>query len=215
MGLAGFGESDSLFGATWAMFDLATAQDVLGKQEARHDLGGRRAGVSAIELQRSISEVLPEGAEAVTQATVVSEAQDQISTGLGFLRTAFLVFAFVSLFVGAFIIFNTFAIILAQRTRELALFRALGASGRQVMTSVLVEAFVIGVVSSVIGVLAGIGIAILLKSAECDGVRDPGFGNGHPRQDDRRLAHRGDARHDDRRVRPGPSSGSRRRSRPP
>ena len=67
------------------------------------------------------------------------------------------------MFVGAFIIFNTFAIILAQRTRELALFRALGASGRQVMTSVLVEAFVIGVVSSVIGVLAGIGIAILLK----------------------------------------------------
>ena len=98
----------------------------------------------------------------MTQATVVSGAQDQISTGLGFLRTAFLVFAFVSLFVGAFIIFNTFAIILAQRTRELALFRALGASGRQVMTSVLVEAFVIGVVSSAIGVL-GIGIAILLK----------------------------------------------------
>ena len=210
MGLAGFGESDSLFGATWAMFDLATAQDVLGKQGKLDTISVvAEPGVSAIELQRSISEVLPEGAEAVTQATVVSEAQDQISTGLGFLRTAFLVFAFVSLFVGAFIIFNTFAIILAQRTRELALFRALGASGRQVMTSVLVEAFVIGVVSSVIGVLAGIGIAILLKGAECDGVRDPGFGNGHPRQDDRRLAHRGDARHDDRRVRPGPSSGSR------
>ncbi len=109
--------------------------------------------------------MLPNGVEAVTQATVVSEAQDQISTGLGFLRTAFLVFAFVSLFVGAFIIFNTFSIILAQRTRELALFRALGASGRQVMTSVLVEAFVIGVVSSVVGVLVGIGIAILLKGA--------------------------------------------------
>ena len=164
VGLAGFGESDSLFGATWAMFDLATAQDVLGKQGKLDTISVvAEPGVSAVELQRSISEVLPEGAEAVTQATVVSEAQDQISTGLGFLRTAFLVFAFVSLFVGAFIIFNTFAIILAQRTRELALFRALGASGRQVMTSVLVEAFVIGVVSSVIGVLAGIGIAILLK----------------------------------------------------
>ena len=109
--------------------------------------------------------MLPDGTEAVTAATVTSEAQDQISTGLGFLRTAFLVFAFVALFVGAFIIFNTFAIIVAQRTRELALFRALGASGRQVMTSVMVEAVVIGLVSSALGVLLGIGIAILLKGA--------------------------------------------------
>ncbi|HET9250400.1 MAG TPA: FtsX-like permease family protein, partial [Actinomycetota bacterium] len=96
---------------------------------------------------------------------VTAEAQDQISTGLGFLRTAFLVFAFVALFVGAFIIFNTFAIIVAQRTRELALFRALGASGRQVMMSVMVEALAIGLVSSALGVLLGIGIAILLKGA--------------------------------------------------
>ena len=122
-------------------------------------------GVSGVELQRRIAEVLPDGTEAVTAATVASEAQDQISTGLGFLRTAFLVFAFVSLFVGAFIIFNTFAIIVAQRTRELALFRALGASGRQVMTSVVIEAVVIGLVSSALGVLFGIGIAILLKGA--------------------------------------------------
>jgi putative ABC transport system permease protein len=166
VGLAGFGESDSLFGATWAMFDLATAQDVLGKQGKLDSISVvAEPGVSGVELQRSISGVLPKGVEAVTQATVVSEQQDQISTGLGFLRTAFLIFAFVSLFVGAFIIFNTFAIILAQRTRELALFRALGASGRQVMTSVLVEALVIGVLASAIGVLAGIGIAILLKGA--------------------------------------------------
>jgi putative ABC transport system permease protein len=166
VGIAGYGEGDSLFGATWALFDLPTAQNVLGREGQLDSVSVvAEEGVSGVELQRRIAEVLPEGAEAVTAATVTSEAQDQISTGLGFLRTAFLVFAFVALFVGAFIIFNTFAIIVAQRTRELALFRALGASGRQVMTSVMVEALVIGLVASALGVLLGIGIAILLKGA--------------------------------------------------
>jgi putative ABC transport system permease protein len=166
VGVAGYGDADSLGGATWALFDLPTAQRVLGKEGELDSVSvvGEQ-GVSGVELQRRIAEVLPKGVEAVTAATVTAEAQDQISTGLGFLRTAFLVFAFVALFVGAFIIFNTFAIIVAQRTRELALFRALGASGRQVMTSVLIEATVIGIVSSLLGVLAGIGIAILLKGA--------------------------------------------------
>ncbi len=122
--------------------------------------------------------MLPEGVEAVTAVTVASEAHDQISQGLGFLRTAFLVFAFVALFVGAFIIFNTFTIIVAQRTRELALFRALGASRRQVMTSVVIEALVVGVISSVLGVLAGIGIAILLKALlSATGFDIPASGN--------------------------------------
>ena len=166
VGVAGYGDGGSLFGATWALFDLPTAQQVLGKEGELDSISVvAQEGESGIELQSRIAEVLPPDAEAVTAATVTSEAQDQISTGLGFLRTAFLVFAFVALFVGAFIIFNTFAIIVAQRTRELALFRALGASGRQVMTSVLVEAVVIGIVASLIGVLVGIGIAILLKSA--------------------------------------------------
>jgi putative ABC transport system permease protein len=164
VGVAGYGDGGSLFGATWALFDLPTAQRMLGR-EGRLDSVSVVAedGVSGVELQRRIAEVLPDGVEAVTAATVVSEAQDQISTGLGFLRTAFLVFAFVALFVGAFIIFNTFAIIVAQRTRELALFRTLGASGRQVMTSVVVEALVVGLVSSALGALVGIGIAALLK----------------------------------------------------
>lgn len=164
VGVAGYGDSDSLLGATWALFDLRTAQRVLGREGKLDSISVvADEGVSGVELQRQIAEVLPTGVEAVTAATVASEAQDQVSTGLGFLRTAFLVFAFVALFVGAFIIFNTFAIIVAQRTRELALFRALGASGRQVMTSVVIEAFVVGLVSSALGVLAGIGIAIVLK----------------------------------------------------
>ena len=179
VGIAGYGdEGGSLFGATWALFDLPTAQQVLGKEGELDSIAVvAEQGASGVDLTRRISEVLPEGVEAVTAATVTSEAQDQINTGLGFLRTAFLVFAFVALFVGAFIIFNTFAIIVTQRTRELALFRALGASGRQVMTSVLIEAVVIGIVSSLLGVLVGIGIAILLKGVlNATGIEIPASG---------------------------------------
>ncbi|HEY7659521.1 MAG TPA: FtsX-like permease family protein [Actinomycetota bacterium] len=178
VGVAGYGDVDSLFGATWALFDLPTAQQVLGREGELDSVSVvAEPDVSGVDLQRRIAEVLPDGVEAVTAATVTAEVQDQVSTGLGFLRTAFLVFAFVSLFVGAFIIFNTFTIIVAQRTRELALFRALGASGRQVMTSVVIEAVVIGFVSSILGVVVGIGIAILLKSVlNATGLEIPASG---------------------------------------
>jgi putative ABC transport system permease protein len=165
VGVASYGDGGSLFGATWALFDLPTAQAVLGKEGELDSVSVvAEEGTSGVALQREIAAALPDSAEAVTAATVTREMQDEISTGLGFLRTAFLVFAFVALFVGAFIIFNTFAIIVAQRTRELALFRALGASPRQVMISVIVEALVVGVVASVVGVVVGIGLASLLKT---------------------------------------------------
>jgi putative ABC transport system permease protein len=178
VGIAGYGQGDSLGGATWALFDLPTAQKVLGKEGELDSVSVvGDPDVGAVELQQRISQVLPKGVEAVTAATVISETQDQVATGLGFLRTAFLVFAFVALFVGAFIIFNTFSIIVAQRIRELALFRALGASGRQVMTSVLIEAVVVGVVSSLLGIVVGIGIAIVLKSLlNAAGVEIPSSG---------------------------------------
>ena len=71
-----------------------------------------------------------------------------------------LVFAGIAMFVGAFIINNTFSIIVAQRTREMAMLRAIGASGRQVKRSVLIEALVVGVVASAVGLVAGIGVAV-------------------------------------------------------
>ena len=83
--------------------------------------------------------------------------------GLGFLRTALLVFAFVALFVGAFVIFNTFNIVVTQRTREMGLLQALGASRGQVFTSVIIESLVIGLLGSALGLAAGIGLAVLLK----------------------------------------------------
>ncbi|MGI8576058.1 MAG: FtsX-like permease family protein [Egibacteraceae bacterium] len=78
---------------------------------------------------------------------------------LGFFTTGLLVFAGVSLFVGAFIIYTTFTIIVAQRTRELALLRAVGASRRQVLSSVLVEALTVGLVGSLVGLVLGFGVA--------------------------------------------------------
>lgn len=165
VGVAGYGEGDSLMGATWALFDLATAQQVLGREGQVDSISiVAEQDAPLVTLQRGVAEVLPDGAEVVTGATLANEAQEQVTEGLGFFRTALLVFAFVALFVGAFIIFNTFAILVAQRTRELALFRVLGATARQVMTSVVVEAIVVGLVSSALGVLAGIGIAMALRA---------------------------------------------------
>ncbi len=163
-GIAGFGDADNLAGATLALFDTPTAQDVLGKTGVFDEIGVvAEPGVTAVQLQQRIADVLPKGVESVTSTAVADEQSKQLKEALGFFRTALLVFAFIALFVGAFIIFNTFSIIVAQRTRELALLRAIGASRRQVLSSVVVEAFVIGLVASAIGLLAGIGIAIGLQ----------------------------------------------------
>src|SRR5690606_12664189 len=110
------------------------------------------------ELAERIREVLPPEAElsVLTGEEYAQETSDDITQGLGFFTTLLLVFAFIALIVGAFIIFNTFSILVAQRSRELALMRAIGATRRQVMISVLVEAIIVGVVAAVVGVGAGI-----------------------------------------------------------
>ena len=167
-GIAQFGTADNLAGATLAAFTLPTAQDVL--QEAGHldNINVVTApGASKPAVQRAIAGVLPHGVEVVTGQTVVNENTSSINQALSFFSTALLVFAFISLFVGGFTIFNTFSIIVGQRTRELALLRIVGASRRQVFGSVLAEAALTGLVSSVIGlglgVLAALGLEALLR----------------------------------------------------
>ena len=124
-------------------------------------------GASKPAVQRDIARVLPPGVEVVTGQTVVNESTSSVNQALSFFSTALLVFAFISLFVGGFTIFNTFSIIVGQRTRELALLRIVGASRRQVFRSVLGEAAITGLVSSVIGlglgVLAALGLEALLR----------------------------------------------------
>lgn len=164
-GFVRFGSSNSLLGASFAIFDLPTAQRLFHRDGTFDFIYVQGDGSSTPDqLAARIAGVLPHGFDAITGTTAASQQQDQVNQGLGFLRTGLLVFGFVALFVGAFIIFNTFNIVVTQRTRELALFRALGATRRQVMTSVLVEAAVVGLVASVIGVLVGIVLAIGLKA---------------------------------------------------
>lgn len=159
-GIAGFGDESSLAGATIALFETATAQELFDKEEQFDAIEIAGTGeASEAALRDRIQAVLPEGLEAET-ATVVSDEQSQaIQDGLGFFNTALLIFASVALFVGAFLIFNTFSITVAQRTHEFALLRALGASGRQVMGSVVIEAFIVGAIAAGVGLGSGLLIA--------------------------------------------------------
>lgn len=165
-GIAKFGTADSPGGASISLFAPAAAQKLLGAPGQVDNIRvAAKPGVSQPQLVKRIDKVLPEGVQAVTGKKITKQDQDAIRQGLGFFTTFLLVFAVVSLVVGAFIIVNTFSIIVAQRTRELALFRAMGASRRQVLASVLVEAFAVGLVSAVIGLGLGILTALGLKAA--------------------------------------------------
>ena len=164
-GVAGFGDADNLAGATVAVFDTATSQELFDKQGQYDSIEViAEEGVTPHELAGRIQEVLPPELAAETTTDVVEEQSTAIKDALGFFNTALLIFAGIALFVGAFIIFNTFSITVAQRTHEFALLRALGGSGRQVMTSVIVEALVVGAVASAIGLGVGILIALGLQA---------------------------------------------------
>ena len=167
-GLTRFGTADNLAGATLAAFQLPTAQRILG-QVGKFDAISvvAQPGADKAQVQRAIARALPRGVEVVTGQTVVNEQTSQVSQALGIFNTALLVFGFIALFVGGFTILNTFSIIVGQRTRELALLRIVGASRRQVFRSVLGEAAIVGLVSSLVGlglgVLAAIGLEALLS----------------------------------------------------
>jgi putative ABC transport system permease protein len=174
VGVAGFGRASNLAGATLGIFDLATAQEVMDRVGQFDSIDVRAAeGVSDQTLQDRVAAALPAGYEAVTSDQLTQESNDAVDEGLAFFKTFLLVFAFIALFVGAFIIYNTFAIVVAQRTRELALLRALGATGRQVMASVIGESLVLGVIASAIGLGAGMLLAVGLKALSPTRLRVP------------------------------------------
>jgi putative ABC transport system permease protein len=167
-GIAKFGTANNLAGATLAAFDIPTAQALFGKVGQFDAIEVvATPGADKAAVQRSIAAALPRGVQVVTGQTVVNEATSAISSALGFFNTALLVFAFIALFVGGFTILNTFSIIVGQRTKELALLRIVGASRRQVFRSVLLEAGIVGLLSSLVGlglgVLAALGLEALLS----------------------------------------------------
>jgi putative ABC transport system permease protein len=159
-GVFGFGETDNLGGASIAAFEQETAEALFAPDG---DLASVRvaaqAGVDPAELRERVADVLPADVEALTGTESSAEQADEVKGFFGFFQTFLLVFAGIALFVGAFLIFNTFSILVAQRSRELALLRALGASRRQVTASVLVEAVVVGLVASLIGLGLGVVVA--------------------------------------------------------
>lgn len=147
-----------------ASFALPAAQRLL-------DLPGQvtaikltaRDGVSQGALARSVEPLLGDGLQAKTGQQVQDDSAARLDEQLGFLNTFLLAFALIALFVAAFLIYNTFSMLVAQRTRELALFRVLGATGRQVTTAVLLEAVVLGVVATLLGLVLGAGVALGLR----------------------------------------------------
>jgi putative ABC transport system permease protein len=161
VGIVTVGGSSNLAGAVLSVFDPATAAQVAGKPGFANQIDVQAAsGVSQEALAARIGPTLPKGFEAVTAKAVNKEQTTAISKALGFFNVFLLIFAGVALFVGLFIILNTFTMLVAQRTRELALLRAIGASRRQVMGAVLGEALVVGVVASTVGLVVGLLVAL-------------------------------------------------------
>ncbi len=165
VGIARFGTSGSLGGATSALFELGEAQRVLGADGQLDGIGIRAAdGVSEQEIVDLVSSVLPAQVEAITGTEATEEAQSAIADGLSFFNIFLTAFAVIAIFVSAFVIANTFSILIAQRTREFALLRALGASRDQVLGSVFTEALIIGIVGSLLGVGLGIVLSLGLRA---------------------------------------------------
>lgn len=164
-GIIGFGQADNLAGATIAGFDVGTAQKVLNRPGAFDEIDVvAAAGVSPETLRDRISAEVGSQYQTLTGEQLADENAKAVGQFIGFINIALLSFAFVALFVGSFIIVNTFSIILAQRTRELALLRCLGASRRQVLRSVLTESVLVGLLASLVGIGVGVLIAIGLQA---------------------------------------------------
>ena len=163
-GIARFGEVDSLGGATIAVFDVPTARDMLGKTGFDAIQVAAAPGTSQDTLAGRIEAILPPGAELATGEEQAARDKEVVSEGITFIRGILLAFGGIALFVGAFIIFNTMSITVAQRAREFALIRMVGGSRRQILRSVILEAFVIGLIASVVGLLVGLGLAAGLNA---------------------------------------------------
>ena len=164
-------------GAVFVLVNTETAQRLFNYPDSYLAITvAAMPGVDESELADKLTRELPNGFEAVTSDVVAGEFSDQFDTFITIFQNALLVFAAVALIVSAFIINNTFAIVLGQRVRELGLLRAVGATGRQIRSSVLIEALLIGVIASVVGVFAGLGITWVIKAL----IDQAGDGSGLP-----------------------------------
>jgi putative ABC transport system permease protein len=165
VGLFRFGDSGGLAGASLTAFDTPTAQQLLTEPGVFTSISvAAEQGVAHEVLRDRVAQALGAGYDVTTAAERADDLASSFAEGLSFFNVFLLAFAAIALFVGTFIILNTFSMLVAQRSRELALLRALGASKRQVTTSVLAEALVLGVVGATLGLLGGFGIASGLRA---------------------------------------------------
>ena len=167
VGIANYGDVSSPGGATFALFDQPTASEFLLKPGFVDAFLIKGDGtLSDEELAKAIDAALPSDAklETLTGAEITEETTSQIKTVLGFFTAFLTAFSYIALGIGCFVIYNVFSITAAQRQRESALLRAIGASRRQVTISLLVEALIVGVLGSAIGFVAGIGLSRALSA---------------------------------------------------
>ncbi|TGB14135.1 FtsX-like permease family protein [Streptomyces sp. MZ04] len=151
-------------GGSLMVFDNATALKALNKTEYDEIDVKAAAGTSETALKSSVEKILPKDTDAVTGTRLSDDQDAMIEQQTSSMSQVLLIFAGIALFVGIFIIANTFTMLVAQRTKELALMRAVGASRRQVTRSVLIEAFLVGLVAAVAGFGLGIGVSTGLEA---------------------------------------------------
>jgi putative ABC transport system permease protein len=162
-GIVKFGSVSTIGGATLAGFDLATAQRIFDKAGKLDEIAvAAKPGVSDQQLVREIREILPANTQVQTSEQQARSDAEDTDEFISFLQSFLLAFGGIALFVGAFVIANSLSITIAQRTREFATLRTVGASRRQVLGSIILESLVVGVVASVIGLFLGLGLAKLL-----------------------------------------------------
>ena len=164
-GIAKIGGVSSLGGATMAIFDFPVAQQVFDKVGRLDSISiADGPGYTPAQVVGEVRPILPASAQVRTGAAEAQHATSNTNGFLSIIQDFLLAFAGVALFVGGFVIANTLSITIAQRTRELATLRTLGATRRQVLRSVLIEAFLIGLLASVVGLFLGLGLAKGLNS---------------------------------------------------
>ena len=177
-GIVGFGSVDSIGGSSITVFDLPTAGRLFDKA-GKLDLirVGAEPGTTQAELVRQIRPLLSETTQVKSAEAQAAADSKDTQEGMSLIKYMLIGFGGIALFVGSFVIANTLAITVAQRMRELATLRTLGASRRQVLGSVVLESVVIGVVGSLAGLFLGLGIAVgLIKLLEATGIELPSSG---------------------------------------
>ncbi|HEX7626723.1 MAG TPA: ABC transporter permease, partial [Gaiellaceae bacterium] len=159
-GIVKFGSASALGGATLAGFDIATAQRLFNKEGRFDEIAiARKPGTTDQQLVKEVRSVLPATAQVRTGTAQAKQDAKQTDSFITFLRGFLLAFGGIALFVGSFVIANSLSITIAQRTREFATLRTLGASRRQVLISIVVEALAMGTLAAVTGLFAGLGLA--------------------------------------------------------